>query len=64
MGQPVSLGYTRVNAGDVPTLCVERADAALYYVKSHGRNGVRSGESLVLSGEIRVQQQSDDVELF
>ena len=60
----VSLGYTRVNVGDIPTLCVERADAALYYIKSHGRNGVRSSESLVSAGEIRVQQNSDDVELF
>jgi len=60
----VSLGYTRVNVGDVPTLCVERADAALYYIKSHGRNGVRSSESLISAGEIRLQQNSDDVELF
>ena len=60
----VSLGYTRVDARDVPTLCVERADAALYYMKSHGRNGVRNCESLILTGEICVQQQSDDVELF
>lgn len=60
----VSLGYTQVNAGDVPALCVERADAALYYIKSHGRNGVRNCESLLFNGEIRVQRQSDDVELF
>ncbi len=60
----ISLGYTRVNVGDIPTLCVERADTALYYIKSHGRNGARSCEWLISAGEVQVQQKSDDVELF
>src|SRR5581483_2486671 len=37
----ISIGYTRINPRDISTTCVERADGALYYAKSHGRNNVR-----------------------
>jgi diguanylate cyclase (GGDEF)-like protein len=60
----VSVGYTRVNPQDVPTLCVERADAALYYAKTHGRNNVRSCEALIDAGELFTKSQAGDVELF
>ena len=60
----VSLGYTRIDSGDTATKCVERADAALYYAKSHGRNNVRNFEALVVAGELQVKRASDNVELF
>lgn len=60
----ISLGYTRVLPQDVPTLCVERADAALYYAKEHGRNNVRNCEKLVAAGELEGQFRSGEIELF
>ncbi len=60
----VSVGYTRISATDVPTTCVARADAALYYAKSHGRNNVRNYETLVAAGELHVQDRDTDAEIF
>jgi diguanylate cyclase (GGDEF)-like protein len=60
----VSMGYTRIDSADVPTLCVERADAALYYAKGHGRNNVRNCEILLAAGEIVARRDGADVELF
>jgi len=60
----ISVGYTRINPEDVATLCVERADAALYYAKSHGRNNVRSCEALIAAGEIKHKVGNGEIELF
>ena len=60
----VSLGYTRIAMHDVAARCVERADAALYYAKTHGRNNLRNFEALVAAGELQVKQARSDVELF
>jgi diguanylate cyclase (GGDEF)-like protein len=59
-----SLGYTTIRPQEVPAICIERADAALYFVKHHGRNGVRCFEHLVESGAITPKENSGDVELF
>jgi diguanylate cyclase (GGDEF)-like protein len=59
-----SLGYTAIRRREPPTTCVERADAALYFIKRHGRNGVRCFEHLVESGDITVKDNSGEVELF
>ncbi len=60
----ISVGYTRIRPLDVPAVCLERADAALYYVKSHGRNNVRNCEALLAEGEISAKSQIGEVELF
>jgi len=60
----ISLGYTFIGPHDVPTTCVERADAALYYAKNHGRNNVRHFEGLVEAGELVAKEDSKDVEIF
>jgi diguanylate cyclase (GGDEF)-like protein len=60
----ISLGYTKIASSDISTLCVERADNALYYAKSHGRNNVRNYEELVAAGELVDQVGSKDIELF
>jgi diguanylate cyclase (GGDEF)-like protein len=60
----ISVGYTRINPRDVHTVCVERADAALYYAKTHGRNNVREWETLVNAGEVAAKSQSGDIEIF
>jgi diguanylate cyclase (GGDEF)-like protein len=59
-----SLGFTTIRRREPPTNCVERADAALYFIKHNGRNGVRCFEQLVESGEMIVKDNSGDVELF
>jgi diguanylate cyclase (GGDEF)-like protein len=62
----ISLGYTEINPKDAPSTCVERADAALYYAKEHGRNNVRNHEELVAAGELKPTESTakDSVELF
>lgn len=60
----ISLGYTRIDPRDPAGTCIERADAALYYAKHHGRNNVQSYEVLVEAGELKAKKSSDDVELF
>jgi diguanylate cyclase (GGDEF)-like protein len=60
----VSLGYTRIQPGDVSATCIERADAALYHVKRTGRNRVEHYEALIESGLLAQKQTEGDVELF
>jgi diguanylate cyclase (GGDEF)-like protein len=60
----VSLGYSQIYPTDSPSTCVERADAALYYAKRHGRNNIRSYETLVAAGELSAKDDGGNVELF
>jgi diguanylate cyclase (GGDEF)-like protein len=60
----VSIGFTEVKAGDTPNGAFERADRAVYYAKTHGRNQLRSHGALVASGELEDQSMKSDVELF
>ena len=60
----VSLGYTRVLSQDMPATCIERADAALYYVKRNGRNRAQHYEALIESGQLEEKNREGDVELF
>jgi diguanylate cyclase (GGDEF)-like protein len=57
----VSIGYTRIEPGTLPTTLVDWSDRALYYAKEHGRNQV------VFYDDIRPFEESGagtDVELF
>lgn len=60
----ISVGYTQIRTQDVPALCVERADAALYYAKEHGRNNVQNCEELIANGKLSVKAANSDIELF
>jgi diguanylate cyclase (GGDEF)-like protein len=60
----VSMGFTRVLITDPPTVCVERADAALYYAKEHGRNNVQNFDALLAEGKLRLKQDTAEAELF
>jgi diguanylate cyclase (GGDEF)-like protein len=60
----ISLGYTQITARDVTTTCIERADGALYYAKSHGRNQCCNYETLIAAGELTPKAEAVDAELF
>jgi diguanylate cyclase (GGDEF)-like protein len=60
----VSVGFTQVRPDDNPGGAFDRADKALYWAKSHGRNQVASYSALVASGEIKQDERRSDVELF
>ncbi len=60
----VSVGYTRLNPGDTPSSAFERADRAVYWSKTHGRNQVFSHAALVASGDLADDSKVGDVELF
>jgi diguanylate cyclase (GGDEF)-like protein len=60
----VSIGFTQVMKGDTPSAAFERADKAVYFAKSHGRNQVCSHAALVARGELTGSAKVGDVELF
>jgi diguanylate cyclase (GGDEF)-like protein len=60
----VSVGFTEVLPGDAPTGAFERADRAVYFAKSHGRNQVHCFGDLVARGELKDSANIGAVELF
>lgn len=60
----VSVGFSELKAGDSPSAAIERADKAVYYAKTHGRDQVQSHADLIARGEIEVSEKIGDVELF
>jgi diguanylate cyclase (GGDEF)-like protein len=61
----ISVGYTRIGCNDPAVSCFDRADAALYYAKEHGRNQVRCYESLIEGGQLEKREESAaNVEFF
>ena len=60
----VSIGLTGIRSGDVPAVAMGRADQAMYYAKSSGRNQVHEHERLAAAGLLPQQQAPQEVELF
>lgn len=60
----VSIGVDQVRPGDSPSAAFERADQAVYYAKSHGRNQVCSRSVLVAHGELNDDAHEGGIELF
>ena len=60
----ISIGYSRIGAHDYPAVALDRADQALYFVKQHGRNGVRGYEELGAEGEFGRNLASGSIDLF
>ena len=58
------MGYTRLHRGDTSSSAFERADRAVYWSKTHGRNQVFSHDALVASGDLADDLKVGDVELF
>jgi len=61
----ISIGFTQLQAADSPSQVIDRADEALYFAKSNGRNQVAFYEDLVADGRL-VPKTVDhgDIELF
>jgi diguanylate cyclase (GGDEF)-like protein len=58
-GVTASIGFTPVGDGSLPpTTLIDRADQALYYAKTHGRNRVCAYEALVAAGEVAAPASS------
>jgi len=61
----VSTGYTRIGNSEASLTCFDRADAALYYAKEHGRDQVQCYERLIESGLLEKREESTaNVEFF
>jgi diguanylate cyclase (GGDEF)-like protein len=60
----ISIGFTEVKPGDTPSAAFERADKAVYFAKSHGRNQVQSHAELIARGDLEDESKIGDVELF
>lgn len=61
----VSMGYCQVDTQVNYDVLIERADAALYYVKAHGRNNQLSYEQLLEQGHLQaINERSGEIELF
>ncbi|MFG6447238.1 GGDEF domain-containing protein [Roseateles sp. BYS180W] len=60
----VSVGYTEIRDMDSPTQALQRADAAVYYAKEHGRNQVCNHAQLLVLGHLKDEDSPSSVELF
>ena len=56
----VSIGITEIRDTSIPVELLGRADQALYYAKTHGRNQVSFYEALVARSEIALPDGSGD----
>ncbi|MDO9238034.1 MAG: GGDEF domain-containing protein [Aquabacterium sp.] len=60
----VSTGFTRVCEDDTPTDAFDRADQAVYWVKQHGRNQVKSHDQLVSKGHLGEVSAKAEIDFF
>ncbi|MCG2585803.1 GGDEF domain-containing protein [Massilia sp. TS11] len=60
----VSVGFVTVSAYESPVATLGRADQALYYAKSHGRNQACHYDDLVQTGELQSAASNDTAEFF
>ena len=60
----VSVGFVSINAYEAPVIILGRADQALYYAKSHGRNLACHYDELVAKGLLTTIASNDTAEFF
>jgi diguanylate cyclase (GGDEF)-like protein len=60
----VSVGFVSISAFEAPVIILGRADQALYYAKSHGRNMACHYDELVEGGLLQTVESNDTAEFF
>ena len=60
----ISIGFTLILPTDSPSSALERADRAVYYAKSNGRNQLRNHGDLVAAGQLKAEDNVGVIELF
>jgi diguanylate cyclase (GGDEF)-like protein len=60
----VSVGFVSISAFEAPVIILGRADQALYYAKSHGRNLACHYDELVSGGLLQTIESNDTAEFF
>ncbi len=60
----VSVGFVSISAYESPVIILGRADQALYYAKSHGRNQACHYDQLVTGGLLQAVASNDTAEFF
>lgn len=60
----VSLGYAHIDPFEPAVGIMGRADQALYFAKTNGRNRTCHYENLVAIGDLKVEASNDSVEFF
>ncbi len=60
----VSVGYVAINPYESPVNILGRADQALYFAKSNGRNQACHYDQLVSSGQLEAAASNDTAEFF
>ena len=60
----VSVGFVSITAYESPVIILGRADQALYYAKSNGRNQACHYDQLVSSGKLHAVASNDTAEFF
>ena len=60
----VSVGFVSISAYESPVNILGKADQALYYAKSHGRNQACHYDQLVSGGQLHVVANNDTAEFF
>ncbi|KQQ32669.1 diguanylate cyclase [Duganella sp. Leaf126] len=60
----VSVGFVSITAFEPPVIVLGRADQALYYAKSHGRNLVCHYDELLSEGLLHSTASNDTAEFF
>lgn len=60
----VSIGFVQINPFEPAVGIIGRADQALYFAKSNGRNKLCYYDDLVENGDLKIEHSNDDVEFF
>ncbi|MBA5608531.1 GGDEF domain-containing protein [Duganella sp. FT3S] len=60
----VSVGFVSISAVEAPVIILGKADQALYYAKSHGRNLACHYDELVEGGLLQTIESNDTAEFF